>query len=110
MLVRVTETLISSVLFDTVLCDRNSVIRFLVIHGVIKEEYCCPKCGSLLKLNKHGKFRCDKKVYIGGEQSRCGVLSSSLKGTFFKCARISFEKIIEISYYFILNFYPQEVR
>ena len=63
-------------LFDTVLCDRNSVIRFLVIHGVIKDEYCCPKCGSLLKLNKHKKFGCVKKVYIGGEQTRCRVLSS----------------------------------
>ena len=56
-------------LFD-ILRDRNSVIRFLFIHGVINDEYCCPKCGSILKLNKHGKFRCDK-VYIGGEQTRC---------------------------------------
>ena len=85
-------------LFDIVLCDRNSAIRFLVIYGVglIKNEYCCLKCGSLLILNKHGKFRCDNKVYIGGEQTRCRVLSSGLKGIFFEHARISFEKIIEV--------------
>ena len=56
---------------------RNYII-FSVIHGVIKDEYCCPKCVSILKLNKPIQFRCDK-VYIGGEQRRFRVLSSGLK-------------------------------
>ena len=37
-------------LFD-ILHDRPSVIRFLVTYGIINDEYCCPKCGSILKLN-----------------------------------------------------------
>ena len=47
----------------------NSVIRFFGYSRCKYDEYCCPKCGSILKLYKHGKFRCDK-VYIGGEQTR----------------------------------------
>ena len=39
-------------LFD-ILRDRPSVIRFLVTHGIINDKYCCPKCGSILKLNKN---------------------------------------------------------
>ena len=44
-------------------------------------------CWSILKLNKPIQFRCDK-VYIGGEQRRCRVLSSGLKWTFFEHSRI----------------------
>ena len=77
-------------------CSRNwvifqaliqSFITFLVIHGVIKNRYCCPKCWSMLKLYKYLKFR-DKSVYTSGGQILCRVLSSGLKGTFFEHSRI----------------------
>ena len=76
-------------LYSTVLRDYDTTCKFLIAHGVIKGEYNCPKCNTIL-INKNGKFRCDKTVINSGEKTRCRVLSSGLKGTFFEKARLTF--------------------
>ena len=97
-------------LYSDVVCDRDHCINFLVSHGVIKNVYKCPKCDSVLILNKNGKFRCDKRVYSGISKTftRCRVQTSGLQGTFFSQSKLTFCQVVTLSYHFLWNRATQE--
>lgn len=90
--------------------NEHQIVDYLVAHRVLKTETDCPKCGSIVKLDKDLlQFRCNKSVSVNKQKkSQCKWKASAKTGTFLDNTRIDLGKLWRIILYLLHHNPPRQ--
>lgn len=76
----------------------EEILNTVISHGVLRQWATCPRCHSVLQLDRASlMFRCNRVVSAGKKKKRpCQFRSSARVGTFFEKAKLSISDCVNL--------------